>query len=280
MTRPAPAALPAVSPAPLPEPLADAEQRLPIDTDGPLVRAIDAILPQTQCGQCGFGGCLPYARALAAERAPINRCPPGGDAGVAALAGLLGRPVIALDPACGTPRPLHAARIDEARCIGCTLCIEACPVDAIVGTSKAMHTVIAAECTGCDLCLPPCPMDCIEMVPVQPSQPWTRADAEQARLRLQHRERRRVQARADQDLRLAAKARHKLEELRREAARLEALRQEQAAGGTPPFGQARDGEARDDEPPPDPAQQELARRRIIVERALERVRQRRAHDGA
>jgi electron transport complex protein RnfB len=256
-----PSALPGAAPAPAGNPgaLAASVQaaRLPAEGDGPLVRAIDALLPQTQCGQCGFGGCLPYARALADGTAPINRCPPGGPAGVADLASLLGRDVIALDPQCGTPRPLHVALIDESRCIGCTLCIQACPVDAIVGAAKAMHTVVAAECTGCDLCLPPCPMDCIRMVPVQPLRAWTRADADLARQRLRERERRLAQAQAAQEARLAAKARHKLEELRLEESRL---------AGRPGRG--------------DLAQAELARRRTIVEQALERVRQRRARDGA
>jgi electron transport complex protein RnfB len=211
------------------------------------VLAIDAVLPQTQCGQCGFAGCLPYARALAAGQAPINRCPPGGQAGVAELARLLERPPIPLDPACGEHRPLHLAWIDESRCIGCTLCIQACPVDAIVGAVKAMHTVVAAECTGCDLCLAPCPMDCIQMLPVQPPRAWTRRDADLARQRLHERTRRREREQVENDERLAAKALHKLEEL-------------DARG--------------------DLVQAEIARRKAIVEQALARVRQRRAQFAA
>jgi len=149
----------------------------------PRIERIDALLPQTQCTQCGYDGCLPYARAIALENAPINRCPPGGEAGVAALAELLDQPLIPLDRSRGEPGPLTVARIDEQHCIGCTLCIKACPVDAIVGANKRMHTVIAAQCTGCGLCVPPCPVDCIVMTPVSPTRDWTRADAETARQR-------------------------------------------------------------------------------------------------
>ncbi|MFM8330143.1 MAG: electron transport complex subunit RsxB [Candidatus Methylumidiphilus sp.] len=132
----------------------------------PLVDQIDALLPQTQCRQCGFPGCKPYAEAIAKGEADINQCPPGGEAGVEALAALLGRKPKPLDPERGPTLPKSVAVIDEQRCIGCALCIQACPVDAILGAAKLMHTVIAAECTGCRLCLPPCPVDCIAMVPV------------------------------------------------------------------------------------------------------------------
>jgi len=128
-----------------------------------LVTRIDALLPQTQCTRCGFDGCRPYARAVASGDADIDRCPPGGDAGVARLAALLGRAAKPLDPAYGPFMPPRVALIDEAACIGCTKCIQACPVDAIVGASKLMHTVIASWCTGCELCIPPCPVDCIVM---------------------------------------------------------------------------------------------------------------------
>ncbi len=130
----------------------------------PVVDQIDAILPQTQCGQCNFPGCRPYAQAIAMGEAEINQCPPGGEAGVKALADLLGMEAMHLNPDNGDEKPKELAVIDEPACIGCTLCIQACPVDAIVGAAKFMHTVIESECTGCALCLPPCPVDCIDMI--------------------------------------------------------------------------------------------------------------------
>src|ERR1700730_2248636 len=141
--------------------------------------AIDALLPQTQCRRCRYDSCRAYAEAVAAGEAPINRCPPGGDATVAALADLLGIPALAIDQSCGLTTPLAIARVDEATCIGCTLCIQACPTDAIVGAAKLMHTVIADRCTGCELCLPACPVDCIAMLPAV--WPWSTTDAERAR---------------------------------------------------------------------------------------------------
>ncbi len=137
-----------------------------------LVQAIDARLPQTQCAQCGYPGCLPYARAIANGEA-INKCPPGGDETINALARLLGREALPLDGSL-KPAPNQVAVIDESRCIGCARCLPACPVDAIVGAPRQMHTVIEAQCTGCELCLPPCPVDCIELVPTtQLSEAWT-----------------------------------------------------------------------------------------------------------
>ncbi|MDP8568567.1 electron transport complex subunit RsxB [Methylophilus aquaticus] len=133
-----------------------------VDGD-PLIAKIDAILPQTQCGQCGYPGCKPYATAIAHGEADINQCPPGGDAGVRALADLLG---VEYKPLNGEPKPKSVAFIDENTCIGCTLCIQACPVDAILGAAKHMHTIISSECTGCELCVAPCPVDCISMTPV------------------------------------------------------------------------------------------------------------------
>ncbi|GGU67196.1 (4Fe-4S)-binding protein [Pseudomonas laurentiana] len=129
-----------------------------------LIQRIDALLPQTQCGKCGHGGCRPYAEGLAKGEA-INKCPPGGDETIAALAQLLDVPTLALDPERGSA-PAQIAFIREAECIGCTKCIQACPVDAIVGAAKLMHTVISTECTGCDLCVAPCPVDCIDLLPL------------------------------------------------------------------------------------------------------------------
>jgi electron transport complex protein RnfB len=150
----------------------------------PLADAIDRILPQTQCGQCGFPGCRPYAEAIARGDADINQCPPGGEAGIRALAELLGREPKPLDADHGVEKPKMLAVIDEETCIGCTKCIQACPVDAIVGAPKLMHTVLDAECTGCELCIAPCPVDCITMVPAhqglagwRPARPLPRLEA-------------------------------------------------------------------------------------------------------
>ncbi len=129
-----------------------------------LIQRIDALLPQTQCGKCGHPGCLPYAQGMA-EGEAINKCPPGGSETIAALAKLLQVPITALDPERGSAPP-QVAYIREAECIGCTKCIQACPVDAIVGAAKLMHTVIRTECTGCDLCVAPCPVDCIDLLPL------------------------------------------------------------------------------------------------------------------
>lgn len=139
-------------------------RRLRPDGTG-LINRIDECLPQTQCAQCGYPGCRPYAAAIAAGTAPINRCPPGGDATITALANLLGRNVTSLDPEFGTPPPAQIALIDEAACIGCARCLDACPVDAIVGAHSYVHTVLPKLCTGCELCLVPCPVDCIALVP-------------------------------------------------------------------------------------------------------------------
>lgn len=126
---------------------------------------IEQLLPRIQCAQCGYPGCAPYARAIAADEADINLCPPGGEDTIARLAELLGRDAKPLDDSLGSASLQRVARIDEARCIGCNLCARACPVDAIVGVHQSMHTVVAAHCTGCELCLPPCPVDCIDLVP-------------------------------------------------------------------------------------------------------------------
>ena len=132
----------------------------------PLVDKIDAILPQTQCGQCGFPGCKPYAQAIAKGEADINQCAPGGEEGIRMLADLLGREYKPLSAEHGVEKPKSVAFIAEATCIGCTLCIQACPVDAIIGAAKQMHTIVPSLCTGCELCVPPCPVDCIAMVAV------------------------------------------------------------------------------------------------------------------
>jgi H+/Na+-translocating ferredoxin:NAD+ oxidoreductase subunit B len=129
------------------------------------VARIDALLPQTQCTRCGYPGCLPYAAAIASGEAGINQCPPGGSDTIRALADLLGKQYMPLNPANGVESPPRVAWIDEERCIGCARCLPPCPVDAIVGASKYLHTVIAGRCTGCELCLAPCPVDCIEMRP-------------------------------------------------------------------------------------------------------------------
>ena len=130
-----------------------------------LAQALDDALPQTQCTRCGYPDCSRYAQAIAQGAAEINQCPPGGDAGIARLAALTGRPALPLNPLNGVESPRQLAVVDEAWCIGCTLCLKACPVDCIVGGPKGMHTVIDAQCTGCELCLPACPVDCISLVP-------------------------------------------------------------------------------------------------------------------
>jgi len=174
----------------------------------PLASRIDALLPQTQCTRCGYPTCRAYADAIARGDSDINHCPPGGIEGVAALAQLLGRVAMPLDPANGSEGPPLVAVVDEAICIGCTKCIQACPVDAIVGAAKRMHTVIAAECTGCELCLPPCPVDCIALVPI--------ADAPLARERVMQRA---TRARTRFDARNLRLARSRVErEARRSAA--------------------------------------------------------------
>lgn len=140
--------------------------RFRVESD-PIVTKIDAVLPQTQCGQCGYAGCRPYAEAIASGEADINRCPPGGETVILALSDLLGVDPKPLDAEVGEEKAKQVAYIDEQTCIGCTLCIQACPVDAILGAAKQMHTIIASECTGCELCLEPCPVDCITMVEIE-----------------------------------------------------------------------------------------------------------------
>jgi electron transport complex protein RnfB len=183
---------------------------MPADAES-AIAAVDRVLPQTQCTQCGYGGCRPYARAIVLEQAPLNRCPPGGAAGIAALAALTGRPAAALDPECGVEAPRRIARVVAALCIGCTKCIQACPVDAIAGAPKRLHAVIPALCTGCDLCVAPCPVDCIEMVEPPPAlAAWRPQDADAARERHEARARRLERWRREGDARRALEAQAKL----------------------------------------------------------------------
>jgi electron transport complex protein RnfB len=182
-----------------------------------LAERLDAALPQTQCTRCGYPDCRGYAAAIAAGDAGINQCPPGGAEGIARLASITGRPIALLDAAHGREAPRGVAVIDEAWCIGCTLCIKACPVDCIVGAAKKMHTVIESECTGCELCIPACPVDCIVMEPVTGDRTgwaaWSAEEASLARERYAERQQRRERAQLENDERLAAKAERKLADL-------------------------------------------------------------------
>ncbi len=182
-----------------------------------LTARIDRALPQTQCRRCGYPSCHDYARAITESAARINRCPPGGAQGIARLAAITGQPVEPLDPDCGVDGPRHVAWIVEAHCIGCTLCIAACPVDCIIGAPKRMHTVIEPECTGCDLCRPACPVDCIVLESVTPGrsgwQAWTDDQACASKVRFDAREARRSRLAVQRGERLLAEARHKLDDL-------------------------------------------------------------------
>jgi Na+-translocating ferredoxin:NAD+ oxidoreductase subunit B len=184
---------------------------------GPLADLIDAALPQTQCTRCGFPDCRSYAEAIATDQADINRCPPGGQEGVDRLAAITGHRTSPLDPSCGVEGPLRIARIDEDWCIGCTLCIKACPVDCIVGASKQMHTVITEQCTGCELCIPACPVDCIERQATQPEltgwQAWSARRAVEARQRYLETRARRARQKAQREVRHVQALEHKLTDL-------------------------------------------------------------------
>ena len=175
---------------------------------------IEDLLPQTQCTKCGYPACRPYAEAIARGEADINQCPPGGMEGVARLSALTGRPIIPINPANGVERPRPVAFIDEALCIGCTLCIQACPVDAILGAAKQMHTILPSLCTGCDLCVAPCPVDCISMLPVTGERTgwdaWSQEQADAARARHDFRSERLQREKEENDARLAAKALEKM----------------------------------------------------------------------
>jgi electron transport complex protein RnfB len=180
----------------------------------PVAERIDAVLPQTQCTRCGYSGCRPYAEAIACGEAAINQCPPGGSPVIDRLARITGQAALPLNTVHGIHGPRVVALIDESACIGCTLCVQACPTDAIVGAGKRMHTVITADCTGCELCLPPCPVDCIELVPAPPVR-WSGLGGE-ARIARRWRARhdalslRRARQRQTRLQRLAGKADRKL----------------------------------------------------------------------
>jgi electron transport complex protein RnfB len=181
-----------------------------------LAELIDAALPQTQCTRCGYPDCRSYANAVAAGDAGINQCPPGGAEGIARLAALTGRPALPLSAEHGIEAPRSLAVIDEAWCIGCTLCIKACPADCIVGAPKAMHVIVAQQCTGCELCIPACPVDCITMTPVTTTTgwaAWSAPQAAEARKRFGFRQFRRHREAEENEARLLAKAEAKLADL-------------------------------------------------------------------
>ncbi|MGF6610724.1 electron transport complex protein RnfB [Paraburkholderia sp. WSM4175] len=223
-----------------------------------LADRIEDLLPQTQCTKCGYPACRPYAEAVANGEANYNQCPPGGAEGIARLAALLGKPVIPLNSANGVERPRPLAVIDEQVCIGCTLCMQACPVDAIVGAPKQMHTVVAELCTGCDLCVPPCPVDCITMRPVTGEatgwDAWSQSHADAARARHNRHETRLARERDAAEARAAA-------------------RRAASAPAAAPHAVAASGAAVQSEAPAAPiADDAEAKKRAIIRAALERAR--------
>ena len=187
------------------------------DASSNLLKQLDEALPQTQCTKCGYPNCFAYAKAMSTGEAQHNRCPPGGEQGIIRLSSILNTPPLPLNSDCGLERPRPLAVIREKECIGCTLCIQACPVDAIVGAPKQLHLVVNERCTGCDLCVPPCPVDCISMVPVTESRTgWNAWSEEQAKCAKQHYEARNIRLeREKRDLlkRQSAKAASKLKAL-------------------------------------------------------------------
>lgn len=197
-----------------------------------LIDQIEDLLPQTQCTKCGYPACRPYAEAIASGEANYNQCPPGGSEGIAKIAELLGKPAIPLNPENGIERERTVAFIDESLCIGCTLCIQACPVDAIAGAAKQMHTVVPDLCTGCDLCVAPCPVDCISMIGITPGKTgwnaWSQQQADTARMRHDFRNFRLKRDKEENDARLAAKAAAKLKEVENQSASSTEARTEQA----------------------------------------------------
>ena len=215
-------------------------------------------LPQTLCTRCGYPDCKAYAQAIAQENAPINQCPPGGMEGIAVLARITNRAPLPLNPEHGVEGPMTVAVIDEAWCIGCTLCIKACPTDAILGSNKVMHTVIESVCTGCDLCLPVCPVDCIEMVPVSGEQTgwaaWSTELASQARQRYEARQKRRAIEEHEHATKMEAKAAMKLADLEAHTRPLEVTR-----------GTSTDLALAD---------KEMARKRAIIEAAMAKAKAR------
>ena len=239
-----------------------------------LADRIDAALPQTQCTRCGYPDCRAYAQAVASGQAAINRCPPGGVAGIQRLAALTGRPALPLDAACGAEAPRLLAVIKEADCIGCTLCIKACPVDCILGAPKRMHTVIDAQCTGCELCVPACPVDCIALLPVTaPHTGWAAWTAEQAgaaRQRYLGRQARALRLARETDERLAANA--------TTAATTAATTTTTATTATATAAAPKQADLPAHSPHTDPAV--LARKRAVVEAALARARARQAERDA